>query len=140
MAFAAATSIATIGLYISYTIPILITVIWPQLFERGPFTLGKFSRPIGAVACLWVRLTQTQSLCAFFQLTLLGRLHHRRVLPADYESRDVADTQLYARGCWHRWPGYVWLVVSLGAPVVHRANQADRGGAGGHRYRRARGL
>ncbi len=54
VAFAAATSIATIGLYLSYTIPILITIIWPEHFKRGPWTLGRFSRPVGVVACLWV--------------------------------------------------------------------------------------
>ena len=54
VAFSAATSIATIGLYISYTMPILIAIIWPSRFEKGPFTLGKFSRPIGIVAILWV--------------------------------------------------------------------------------------
>jgi amino acid transporter len=56
VAFAAATSIATIGLYISYSIPILIAVIWPKNFVRGPFTLGKLSRYIGMVACLWVSM------------------------------------------------------------------------------------
>jgi amino acid transporter len=54
VAFSAATSIATIGLYISYTIPILIAVIWPSNFQKGPFTLGKLSRPVGIVAICWV--------------------------------------------------------------------------------------
>jgi amino acid transporter len=54
VAFSAATSIATIGLYISYTIPILVAVIWPHNFKRGPFSLGVASRWIGMTACLWV--------------------------------------------------------------------------------------
>jgi amino acid transporter len=54
VAFAAATSIATIGLYLSYTIPILICLIWPSHFKKGPWHLGKLSRPIGIVACCWV--------------------------------------------------------------------------------------
>lgn len=54
VAFAAATSIATIGLYISYTIPILIGLVYPAGFIRGPFTLGRFSRPVAAVACAYV--------------------------------------------------------------------------------------
>jgi amino acid transporter len=53
VAFQAATSIATIGLYISYGLPILIGMINPGGFIHGPFTLGKFSRPIALVACLW---------------------------------------------------------------------------------------
>jgi len=44
VAFAAATSIATIGLYISYGIPILVGVIYQKEFVKGPFSLGKFSR------------------------------------------------------------------------------------------------
>lgn len=57
VAFAAATSIATIGLYISYTIPVLISIVWHDEFEKvkGPFNLGRFSRPVGLIACLWVR-------------------------------------------------------------------------------------
>jgi amino acid transporter len=56
VAFAAATSIATIGLYISYGIPILIGVIWHKNFVsmKGPFNLGKLSRPIALVACAWI--------------------------------------------------------------------------------------
>lgn len=56
VAFAAATSIATIGLYISYTIPVMISIVWHKEFVKvkGPFDLGKFSIPIGIVACLWV--------------------------------------------------------------------------------------
>ncbi|KAJ8613221.1 hypothetical protein MRB53_037087 [Persea americana] len=54
VAFTAATSIATIGLYISYTLPILEGLIWPQHFHKGPFNLGVASRPIALVACLWV--------------------------------------------------------------------------------------
>jgi amino acid transporter len=53
VAFSAATSIATIGLYISYAIPIMIAVIWPSHFKKGPFNLGVMSRPIGIVACAW---------------------------------------------------------------------------------------
>lgn len=54
MAFSAATSIATIGLYISYGLPILIGLIYPSNFQRGPFSLGVFSRPIGVVAVTWI--------------------------------------------------------------------------------------
>ncbi|KAL8715407.1 MAG: hypothetical protein Q9220_000740 [cf. Caloplaca sp. 1 TL-2023] len=53
VAFSAATSIATIGLYISYGLPILIGVIWPQNFKKGPFNLRRASRIIAIVAVLW---------------------------------------------------------------------------------------
>lgn len=53
VAFAAATSIATIGLYLSYGFPILEALIWNK-FKKGPFNLGLFSRPIALVSCLWI--------------------------------------------------------------------------------------
>jgi len=54
VAFAAATSIATIGLYISYGIPIALRVIYRDQFVRGPFHLGKFSYPVDATAVIWI--------------------------------------------------------------------------------------
>ncbi|KAH6656025.1 amino acid/polyamine transporter I [Truncatella angustata] len=56
VAFSAATSIATIGLYISYGLPIMIGLIWHKPFTsmKGPFNLGVLSRPIAATACAWI--------------------------------------------------------------------------------------
>lgn len=54
MAFSAATSIATIGLYISYGIPIALRVVYRDRFVRGPFHLGAFSYPVAVVAVLWI--------------------------------------------------------------------------------------
>lgn len=54
VAFAAATSIATIGLYISYGLPILVAITWPNNFKKGPFNLRSASRAIGFVAVLWI--------------------------------------------------------------------------------------
>lgn len=46
VAFAAATSIATIGLYLSYGIPIAIGIFEHRRFSsvKGPFSLGRLSR------------------------------------------------------------------------------------------------
>ncbi|KAK7039349.1 APC amino acid permease [Favolaschia claudopus] len=54
VAFAAATSIATIGLYISYAIPIALRVIYRKKFVRGPFHLGVFSYPVALAAVIWI--------------------------------------------------------------------------------------
>ncbi|KAF9244150.1 amino acid/polyamine transporter I [Melanogaster broomeanus] len=54
VAFAAATSIATIGLYISYGIPIALRVVCRQRFKCGPFDLGAFSLPVAICAVTWV--------------------------------------------------------------------------------------
>ncbi|KAE9394592.1 APC amino acid permease [Gymnopus androsaceus JB14] len=54
VAFSAATSIATIGLYISYAIPIALRVVYHKDFVRGPFHLGKFSFPIAITSVVWI--------------------------------------------------------------------------------------
>lgn len=54
VAFSAATSIATIGLYISYGIPIALRVIYRDDFVRGPFHLGSFSYPVAIAAVMWI--------------------------------------------------------------------------------------
>ncbi|UZJ57577.1 hypothetical protein CBS101457_006897 [Exobasidium rhododendri] len=46
-------SCAVIALYISYAIPIFLRLMTPD-FQRGPWHLGKFSRPIAAIAVAWV--------------------------------------------------------------------------------------
>ncbi|KAI1420750.1 amino acid/polyamine transporter I [Xylaria sp. FL1777] len=56
VAFAAATSIATIGLYISYGIPILLGLIWHSEFVamKGPFNLKGLSRVVAFIAVAWI--------------------------------------------------------------------------------------
>ncbi|KIW08086.1 uncharacterized protein PV09_01026 [Verruconis gallopava] len=54
VAFAAATSIATVALYISYIVPVIVALTWPQHFKRGFFNLGIMSRPVGFVSVAWV--------------------------------------------------------------------------------------
>jgi amino acid permease (GABA permease) len=52
-AYAAATSIAVIGLYIAYVGPVLLRRLNPD-FEPGPWNLGRWSAPIGWIAIVWV--------------------------------------------------------------------------------------
>ncbi|GAA5832890.1 hypothetical protein JCM5353_003743 [Sporobolomyces roseus] len=56
VAFAAITSIATVGLYTSYAIPVVFRLLENERFMdiRGPFYLGKLSRPIAYVCVLYV--------------------------------------------------------------------------------------
>ena len=51
--YVAVTSIATIGLYVSYGIPILLRLMAKD-FQRGPWHLGAWSRPIGVISVIWV--------------------------------------------------------------------------------------
>ncbi len=53
-AYAAVTSIAVIGLYIAYVLPTLLRLLQGENFERGPWHLGRWSKPIGVVAVAWV--------------------------------------------------------------------------------------
>jgi amino acid transporter len=52
-AYVAITSIAVIGLYIAYVIPIFLRQFSTD-FQTGPWHLGAWSRPIGWIAVLWV--------------------------------------------------------------------------------------
>jgi amino acid transporter len=54
VAYAAVTSVATIGLYIAYAIPIFLRLRAGDSWEPGEWNLGKWYRPVGIIACLWV--------------------------------------------------------------------------------------
>jgi amino acid transporter len=54
VAYAAVTSIATIGLYIAYGIPILLRLLQGEKFQRGPWHLGRWSYIVGWVAVAWI--------------------------------------------------------------------------------------
>ncbi len=53
-AYAAVTSIATIGLYIAYVTPTFLRLRQGANFRPGPWSLGRWSRPVGIIACIWV--------------------------------------------------------------------------------------
>ncbi len=53
-AYAAVTSIAVIGLYIAYVLPTVLRLRLGDEFRRGPWHLGRWSRPIGIIAVVWV--------------------------------------------------------------------------------------
>jgi amino acid permease (GABA permease) len=53
-AYAAVTSIAVIGLYVAYVTPTFLRLRLGSSFQRGPWHLGRWSRPIGIVAVTWV--------------------------------------------------------------------------------------
>jgi amino acid permease (GABA permease) len=53
-AYAAVTSIAVIGLYIAYVVPTFLRLLQGDRFRPGPWNLGRWSRPVGIVAVVWV--------------------------------------------------------------------------------------
>lgn len=92
VAFAAATSIATIGLYISYGIPILLRIIGRSRFEKGPWHLGKFSIPIAVIACLWIATIAI--------LFILPQAYPVTAQTLNYSIVAVGIVMTYAMGFW----------------------------------------
>jgi amino acid transporter len=52
--YAAVTSVATIGLYVAYILPVILRFRAGDSFEAGPWTLGKWYKPLNVIAMLWV--------------------------------------------------------------------------------------
>ncbi|HWE68338.1 MAG TPA: amino acid permease [Acidimicrobiales bacterium] len=67
VAYAAVTSIAVIGLYIAYIIPIFLRLRAKDRFEAGPWNLGRKTYVIGYVATIWVLI-----ICVLFMLPELS--------------------------------------------------------------------
>jgi amino acid permease (GABA permease) len=61
-AYLAVTSIAVIGLYIAYVVPVFLRLLKPD-YEVGPWNLGRWSKPIGWIAVVWVAF-----ICVLFVL------------------------------------------------------------------------
>ena len=55
-AYAAVTSIATIGLYIAYVMPTFLRLRRGESFQRGPWHLGRWSYVVGWIAVTWVAI------------------------------------------------------------------------------------
>jgi amino acid transporter len=54
VAYAAVTSIATIGLYIAYVLPVLLRLLAGETFQRGPWHLGRWTYVVGWISVVWV--------------------------------------------------------------------------------------
>src|SRR3954452_13799841 len=99
VAYAAVTSIATIGLYIAYAIPIYLRLRLGDAWEPGEWNLGKHYKWIGTVACVWV---------AFIALLFMAPLSPAGVpwnssftwLSFNYAPIAVLGTLLIVGGWW----------------------------------------
>lgn len=54
VAYAAVTSIAVIGLYVAYVAPVFLRLRAGKRFQEGPWSLGRWSKPVGIIATIWV--------------------------------------------------------------------------------------
>ena len=95
VAFSAATSIATIGLYLSYGLPILIGLIYPRNFKKGPFNLGLASRPIAFIGVTWILF-----ITIVFCLPELNPVNSQTL---NYTPVAVGIVAFWAFGSWFLW-------------------------------------
>jgi amino acid transporter len=91
-AFFAVTSIAVIGLYIAYIIPVFLRLRAGASFQAGPWNLGRWSRPIGTVATIWVVFIAI--------LFMLPQVAPVRIDTFNYAPVTVGAVILFAGGWW----------------------------------------
>jgi len=70
-AYVAVTSIAVIGLYVAYVMPTFLRLRLGSSFKAGPWQLGRWSRPIGIIACVWVAF-----IFVLFMLPTVSPINH----------------------------------------------------------------
>ncbi|MGW6909189.1 amino acid permease [Streptomyces sp. NPDC054940] len=56
-AFTAIVSVNVVGLFLAYAVPILLRLRLGDEFQPGPWHLGRWGRPVGAVAVAWIMLS-----------------------------------------------------------------------------------
>ena len=95
VAFSAATSIATICLYLSYGVPIFVGMIYHRDFKKGPFNLRGFSRPIAVVACGWI--------CFITIIFCLPELNPVNSQTLNYTPVAVGIIAFFSFGSWFVW-------------------------------------
>jgi amino acid permease (GABA permease) len=98
-AYYAVTSIAVIGLYIAYVIPVFLRLRAGDRFQRGPWHLGRWSTPIGTIAVLWVVF-----ITILFVLPTVNPINRDNF---NYSIVAVGAVLLFSAGYWvlsaHRW-------------------------------------
>jgi hypothetical protein len=96
-AYAAVTSIAVIGLYIAYGIPILLRRLAGNRFQAGPWQLGQWSPIVGWLAVIWIAFISI--------LFVLPQVQPGTTLPTflstfNYAPVAVAAVLIFAGGYW----------------------------------------
>jgi amino acid permease (GABA permease) len=94
VAYAAVTSIATIGLYIAYVLPTLLRRMQGKAWQGGPWSLGKWSPVVGWLGIIWVAF-----ISVLFMLPTVGlsSLNHDTF---NYAPIAVGVVLLFAGGYW----------------------------------------
>jgi len=93
VAYAAVTSIAVIGLYIAYGLPILLRLLAGEKFQRGPWHLRQYSYIVGWIAVVWIGFIAI--------LFVLPQVAAGNTLTTfNYAPVAVAVVLIYAGGYW----------------------------------------
>lgn len=69
-------SIAVIGLYVAYGIPILLRLRAGDNFKPGPWNLGRWSRIIGTIAVVWIGIISILFVLPTIFPVTLGNLNY----------------------------------------------------------------
>ena len=87
------TSIAVIGLYIAYGLPILLRLLSGERFQRGPWHLRQYSYVVGWIAVIWIAFIAI--------LFVLPQVSPGTTLTTfNYAPVAVAVVLIYAGGYW----------------------------------------
>jgi len=76
-------------------LPILVGLIWPKNFKKGPFDLGMASRPVALIAVLWIMF-----ITVIFCLPELNPVNSQTL---NYTPVAVGIVALWAFGSWFLW-------------------------------------
>ncbi len=87
-AYVTITSLCTICLYISYILPIVCKLLYPNAFVHGPFHLGRYSMLINIIAFFWV--------CFIVILFVLPPIYPVTTVTMNYASVGVGSVILFA--------------------------------------------
>jgi amino acid permease (GABA permease) len=93
VAYFAVTSIAVIGLYIAYGLPILLRLLAGESFQRGPWHLGRWSYVVGWIAVIWIAF-----IAILFVLPQVAPGNTRTTF--NYAPVAVGVVLLYSGGYW----------------------------------------
>jgi len=99
VAYAAVTSIATIGLYLAYGMPIYLRLRLGDSWEPGEWNLGRHYRWIGIVACLWIVFISILFMAPFSPLGIPGHSGFTW-LSVNYAPIAVLGTLVLVGGWW----------------------------------------
>jgi amino acid permease (GABA permease) len=122
VAYAAVISIAVIGLYIAYGIPIFLRLRAGSSFQPGPWNLGTWGRPVAFIAVGWIAFISI--------LFVLPQVAPISILTFNYAIVAVAAVVIYSGGYW-MLSARNWFKgpVAQGSEADLEAIERDLGGA-----------